>query len=221
MANVLVEETSLTGIADAIRAKLGVQDTYKPGEMAAAVESINTDQLPAVLNRTATEVDLTGVTTIPDSAFLGFTALESVIFDDNLTIIGGQAFWQCRNLSISELPVGLTSFSYNAFTYCDNVTIKEIPPNVTNISGGAFLQCPGITEITIPASTTHVQTKAFGTCVNLTKATFLRPSGMSIAADCFNACSALTDIYVSWSQGAIANAPWGATNATIHYDYTA
>ena len=29
----------------------------------------------------------------------------------------------------------------------------------------------------------------------------------------------LTDIYVPWAEGAVANAPWGATGATIHYDW--
>ena len=29
----------------------------------------------------------------------------------------------------------------------------------------------------------------------------------------------ITDIYCPWSEGEVANAPWGATNATIHYDW--
>lgn len=29
-----------------------------------------------------------------------------------------------------------------------------------------------------------------------------------------------TDIYVPWAEGEVANAPWGATNATIHYNTT-
>lgn len=41
MANVFVNEDSLSDIADAIRSKLNVQTTYKPGEMAAAIESIS------------------------------------------------------------------------------------------------------------------------------------------------------------------------------------
>lgn len=41
MANVFVDETSLQDIADAIRDKLESEDTYKPGEMAAAIESIS------------------------------------------------------------------------------------------------------------------------------------------------------------------------------------
>lgn len=40
MANVLVDETALQDIADAIRAKNGTQNTYKPGQMADAIEAI-------------------------------------------------------------------------------------------------------------------------------------------------------------------------------------
>jgi hypothetical protein len=40
MAKVLINETSLSGIADAIRAKNGSSETYKPSEMAAAIEAI-------------------------------------------------------------------------------------------------------------------------------------------------------------------------------------
>ena len=42
MSQVLVNETSLTAIADAIREKNGATDTYKPSEMAAAIGAIPT-----------------------------------------------------------------------------------------------------------------------------------------------------------------------------------
>lgn len=42
MANVFVDESSLQDIADAIRDKLETADTYKPGEMSAAIETIPT-----------------------------------------------------------------------------------------------------------------------------------------------------------------------------------
>lgn len=41
MANVLVDENSLSDIADAIRSKKGVSTTYKPSEMADAISSIS------------------------------------------------------------------------------------------------------------------------------------------------------------------------------------
>lgn len=41
-----------------------------------------------------------------------------------------------------------------------------------------------------------------------------------IAADAFEGCTNLITINVPWVEGAVANAPWGATNATINYNYT-
>lgn len=46
MTKVLLTESHLSDIADAIRAKLGVQTTYKPGQMAAAIGSIPTGITP-------------------------------------------------------------------------------------------------------------------------------------------------------------------------------
>ena len=42
MAKVLVTDTHLTNIADAIRDKKGTSDTYKPSEMANAISNIET-----------------------------------------------------------------------------------------------------------------------------------------------------------------------------------
>lgn len=42
MSRALITESYLTGIANAIRAKLGVQDTYTPPQMAAAIDAIPT-----------------------------------------------------------------------------------------------------------------------------------------------------------------------------------
>jgi hypothetical protein len=39
-----------------------------------------------------------------------------------------------------------------------------------------------------------------------------------IHSGAFDGCTNLKDIYVPWAEGAIKNAPWGATNATIHYN---
>lgn len=62
MANVLVDPLSLTAIANAIRSKLGVQTTYKPAEMADAIDSISggitptgTKQISITGNGTVTE----------------------------------------------------------------------------------------------------------------------------------------------------------------------
>lgn len=46
MPNVLVESAFLTAIANAIRSKLGVETTYKPSEMADAIEDISSGTTP-------------------------------------------------------------------------------------------------------------------------------------------------------------------------------
>lgn len=63
MAKVLVNESSLTGIADAIRSKNGSTDTYKPSEMAAAITAISGGGEPII---EALEVTSNGTYTAPD-----------------------------------------------------------------------------------------------------------------------------------------------------------
>lgn len=52
---------------------------------------------------------------------------------------------------------------------------------------------------------------------NVTKSVYL-PANLTPAAGDF-ASTTITDIYVPWSEGAVSGAPWGAINATIHYNY--
>ena len=73
--------------------------------------------------------------------------------------------------------------------------------------------------MTFHAGITEINTGAFKSCDSLSTVTFLGTPTL-IADTAFSRCSALTDIYVPWSEGAVANAPWGATNATIHYNHT-
>ena len=63
MAKVLVNESSLTGIADAIRGKNGSTDTYKPSEMAAAITAISGGGEPVIESLSVTS---NGTYTAPD-----------------------------------------------------------------------------------------------------------------------------------------------------------
>ena len=63
MAKVLVNESSLTGIADAIRSKNGSTDTYKPSQMAAAITAISGGAEPVI---EALSVTSNGTYTAPD-----------------------------------------------------------------------------------------------------------------------------------------------------------
>jgi hypothetical protein len=90
----------------------------------------------------------------------------------------------------------LTYIGSRAFGACAKLAISEIPDGVTTIDGYAFTACSDLTSITFEGKPT------------------------SIAATVFNNCPNLTTINVPWAEGEVANAPWGATKATINYNYT-
>ena len=97
--------------------------------------------------------------------------------------------------NISRLSENITSIGKYAFAKCTNLTLASLPKNITNIDAYAFNQCENLTTITFKGTPTSIDSNAFSGCTNL------------------------TTINVPWSEGAVANAPWGANNATINYNY--
>ena len=92
--------------------------------------------------------------------------------------------------------------------------------NVFSINVGGMAGLTALTSFTIPANCVAIENKAFSGDTSLTSVTFLgTPNRMynAVYNAAFQGCTALTDIYVPWADGAVNGAPWGATNATIHY----
>lgn len=151
----------------------------------------------AVIERTAVSPTLPGdLTTIGYSAFSGCPNLALTSLPSGMTNIGSYAFQSCPKLALTSLPSGITRIGYYAFNGCRNLAITRLPPGITNIGFGVFANCTGLTSITFEGNPKTIHSSAF------------------------NGCSNLTTIYVPWSQGQVANAPWGASNATIVYDYS-
>ena len=87
----------------------------------------------------------------------------------------------------------------------------------TNNSGvSTGIQGSSITSLTIPCNAGFIR-KAFQNCASLTEITF-EGRVIEIERDAFSGCTALTDIYVPWAENDVSEAPWGAANATIHYN---
>lgn len=155
----------------------------------------NDTMLKGLIERSVTEFEIPqGTTSISTFAFYFYQSLRSVTIPDSVTSIGN-----------------------NAFTVCDSLTSVTIGNSVTSIGDQAFMGCTGLTSVTIPDSVTSIGSSAFSGCYRIVSAVF-KGTPTTINSSAFNACSALTDIYVPWSEGAVANAPWGATNAQIHYN---
>lgn len=200
MAYRKVDDASLTAVADAIRERSGTTDPMAfPDGFVSAVAAIpggipEADMI-AMIDRTITHIDVPyGCTIIGWAAFRN-SALRTINFPDAVTTISAQAFYQCGGLGAIALPPNLRKIEGNAFQECRQLQISRIPASVETIDGWAFYACTGITSLTFDGTPTSINAEAFLKCNNLAV------------------------INVPWSEGAVANAPWGAPIATINYDY--
>ena len=135
-----------------------------------------------------------GITSIGEYAFLECTSLTGITIPNSVTSIGGGAFNGCTGLTNIVIPNGITTIDGETFSGCTSLTDITIPNNVTSIGGYAFNGCTGLTNIVIPNSVTTIDDTTFDGCINL------------------------TTITVHKAEGSIADAPWGATNATVVWD---
>ena len=117
-----------------------------------------------------------------------------------------------------NLPEGVTEINNYAF-YNSSMSTIVLPQSITKIGVYAFGMCEYLKNITFPQNLETIQSSAFTNCKWLTSVTF-KGTPTTIDSTAFASCTRLTTINVPWAEGAVANAPWGATNATINYNYT-
>lgn len=160
-----------------------------------------------------------GVTTIGEWAF-GDAELTNITLPNSIVEIKDWAFYNTKLESII-FPENITEVSNCLFHSCKNLTMNSLPEHITKIGGSAFNDCVSITEFTFHDKISHIS-YSFQNCTGLTTVTFkgtpVKISSGDIAA--FKNCPNLTTINVPWSEGEVAGAPWGATNAIVNYNYT-
>ena len=172
------------------------------------------------IERTVTSVTFpTNLTTIGTFAFNSCTNLALTSLPDSVTTIGNYAFQNCTNLALTSLPDSVTTIGAYAFFKCTNLALTSLPDGITSIEAQTFRMCENLKNITIPARVTTIDAYAFANCSGLTEVRF-EGTPSSILQTSFRLCNNLISIKVPWAEGAVANAPWGATNATITYNYT-
>jgi len=114
--------------------------------------------------------------------------------DDYMTSVATRGFMDCKSLNSITLPNVSALSGTQIFKGCSNLKTINLK-SVTAVTGTYnFDYCTSLIEIKLPKVTT-------------------------IAAYTFNNCTALTDIYVPFASDSSSafGAPWGATNATVHY----
>ena len=162
----------------------------------------------------------TTIKSIEKLAFNGCTSLALTSLPNSVTNIERNAFDGCTSLALTSLPDGITSIGQGAFSGCTSLALTSLPSGLTEITNYAFVNCTSLVSMSIHSGINTIDPAAFGKCGGLTSVTFEgKPSG-NMAKNIFQGCINLTEIKVPWAEGAVANAPWGATNATITYNYT-
>ena len=99
MAEYLIQDTTLTGIAEAIREKTGGTDPVAVSDMAGKIAEIEAGggDIDALIDRSITEISSSSATSIGSYAFYSCIALTTADFPV-ATSIGSSAFRMCSKL---------------------------------------------------------------------------------------------------------------------------
>lgn len=199
------------GIGTATDTDIIIAKVYK-GER---VEGIYTNAFAENKNITSVTIPY-GITRIESQAFYSCTRLSRVEIPNSVVSLGRFAFSGTALTSIN-IPGSIRSWGDSCFTSCQSLTKATIEYGVTKIPDSMFYNCWELIDVVIPNSVTSIGNSAFERCTSL--ASIEIPSSVtSIGNSAFRDCTSLTDIYVPWSEGEVLFAPWGAPNATIHYN---
>lgn len=188
MANVLVEETSLSNIASAIREKSGGSATYKPGEMAAAISN-----LP--------------IGSGSEDDFLTRSGSGEYV-NDRIEKLGGGAFYQTNysTITLSNVKVidgasvirfnnNLTTLNLPALT---TITCTYTEPSKSTVYGMQISNNPSLTTLNLPNLTTISNSVASSFAYNSNLVNISLPSlTTSSLNNTFSHCSSLETVDLS------------------------
>lgn len=131
------------------------------------------------------------------------------MYSDGELVIGGTG--NPKSFDTTNLPPWSS--------YASKIKKVTYEEGVTGTGGVVFYQnYPNIAEVKLSDTITTIGNFAFYKCTGL--ASIYIPNAVtSIAANAFGLCSNLKNIYCGFAEDSVQNAPWGAVNATIHYNY--
>lgn len=160
------------------------------------------------------------------SVFYGWTTLEKICFNfgtNNTKNLGYDTFNSCTSLEeilVKSGKLGFNTAHGGYFHYCSCLRELDLDKIAIGQTITYFRNCESIYELDLrDTSATSVGDYGIAYCYNLSKL-YLPNTITSMHQRALNANTQPMDIYVPWAEGTVANAPWGATNATIHYEWS-
>lgn len=181
MANVLINENSMTAIANAIRTKKGVSTKYKPADMADAISSITTGGITPTGTKSITANGTYDVTdfasaevNVPTSGTTPTGTKEITITENGTTTEDVSAY---ANAQITVNVQGGGGISIDGLA-TNSEPSGSISISATNVVAYAFYNRTGITSVSMP-NTTTIGSYAFQGCSNLVSVDAKELTGVS------------------------------------------
>lgn len=168
---VIINRSTLTNIADAIRVKTGDYSTIAPSSMAEKIRNIPQEGGEAdyssedgLISGTNSEYMNPRVTEVGEYVFYKNTTLQRISLS-SAEEIGRNAMDECSSLTVLDLPQAKIIYDYA----CRGTAISSITlPNIEDIKQQGFANCTSLTKVDLGSKIKNLRTKSFSGCSNLT-----------------------------------------------------
>ncbi len=109
----------------------------------------------------------TGLSSIPDYLFSGWTSLVSIVFPSSVEELPNSLCEDCTSLTDIEIPPTLKSVG--GFSGCTSIKSIVLPEGVERISFNAFMNCSNLKSITLPGTLQKIEASAFWNCYGMSE----------------------------------------------------
>lgn len=234
MANVLVERSYLEDIADSIRGKLGVADTYKPSEMSDAIDSISGGGITPTgtinINSNGTH-DVTQYASAAVAVPNSYSASDEGKVVNNGGLVSQSSGTVTENGTvdttlINSLTVNVSGgggVDYLA-QRCNNTLTTYHSSEVTTIQGQVFNSASALESVVLPNLSNIPGFSVFASCTHLLAAD-IGGTFTVLQNNTFNGCSKLDTLIIRNASAcnlgninAFASTPFasGGTGGTLY-----
>ncbi len=109
------------------------------------------------------------ITKIGNNAFATCTSLKEVVLGERIKTVGANAFSNCKNLESVFLNENLEYLETQSFSWCSSLKSINLPYKLRAIENKAFYKCDSLKEVYIPESVNFLINTAFNECKSLEK----------------------------------------------------
>lgn len=139
------------------------------------------------------------IRTIGNFSFSGCTGLETLVLEDGVEQINGNAFMNCSALTDVQLPDSLTTLENCVFGGCSALEAITLPQSVTALGPDIFTHCTALQKLALPEGLCRLEEYSFNTCSSLTSL-YIPASVTYIGNFAFEDCDLLANIYYGGTE---------------------